>query len=431
MIAAEDLPRTAVATTPLIGRSTASQLSFDAHVREHGPLPMLAGRDLVQMVKRAGLTGHGGAAFPLWRKLEALTQSRGRAVAVGNGAEGEPASGKDQWLLTHRPHLVLDGLQLAAQAVGASDVFLYANELIPLRQLGRVIAERDRARVDPRSVDIVAAPDAFISGEESAVVSYLSGDVALPRFKRPPVFERGVRGRPTLVSNVETLAHLALIARHGPEWFRRVGTSEQPGTMLFTVSGAVASPGVVEAPHGTRLADVIDLAGGATSPLQAVLVGGYHGAWLAPDVAARVRMSRADLAPVEASPGAGVVVALGDSSCGLMESSRVLGYLARESAGQCGPCLNGLPRIAELSRSLVTRNANPAAVTELHRIAGLLEHRGACHHPDGSVRFLRSALRVFSAELELHHRGRCSRTSDEAVLPTPRRSAHDLQRTGS
>lgn len=431
MIAAEDLSRAAVVTTPLIGRSTASQLSLDAHLREHGPLPALPGRDLVQMTRRAGLTGHGGAAFPLWRKLEAVTQSRGRAVAVGNGAEGEPASGKDQWLLTHRPHLVLDGLQLAAQAVGASDVFLYANELIPLRQLGRVIAERDRARIDPRSVDLVAAPDAFISGEESSVVSYLSGDAALPRFKRPPVFERGVRGRPTLVSNVETLAHLALIARHGPEWFRHVGTSEQPGTMLFTVSGAVANPGVVEAPHGTRLADIIDLAGGATSRLQAVLVGGYHGAWLAPDVAARVRMSRADLAPVEASPGAGVVVALGESSCGLMESSRVLGYLARESAGQCGPCLNGLPRIAELSRSLVTRNANPAAVTELHRIAGLLEHRGACHHPDGSVRFLRSALRVFSAELELHHRGRCSRTTDDAVLPTPRRSAHDLQRTGS
>ena len=431
MIAVERRFATAVAATPLIGGSTAAQLSLEAHLGEHGPLPTLSASDVVQLAKRAGLTGHGGAGFPLWRKFEAVARSRGRAVVVGNGAEGEPASGKDQWLLTHRPHLVLDGLQLAAQAVGGSDIFLYANELLPLRQLGRVLAERDRARIDPRSVDVVAAPDAFISGEESSVVSYLSGGVALPRFKQPPVFERGVRGRPTLVSNVETLAHLALIARHGPDWFRRLGTSEQPGTMLFTVSGAVANPGVVEAPHGARLADLIDLAGGATSRLQAVLVGGYHGAWLAPDVAARVRMSRAELAPFEGSPGAGVVVALDEYSCGLMESSRVLGYLARESAGQCGPCLNGLPRIAELCHSLVTRGANPATVTELRRIAGLLEGRGACHHPDGSVRFLRSALRVFSAELELHHRGRCSRTTDDAALPTPRRSAGDLPRTGS
>lgn len=430
MITAEDNVST-VATSPLIGRSTASQLSLGEHLREHGPLPALSRRDIMQSAKSAGLTGHGGAGFPLWRKLEAVMQARGRAVVVGNGAEGEPASGKDRWLLTHRPHLVLDGLQVAAQAVDAGDAFLYANELIPLRQLGRVMAEREGARIDSRSVELVAAPDAFISGEESSVVSHLSGGAALPRFKRPPVFERGVRGRPTLVSNVETLAHLALIARHGADWFRRVGTADQPGTILFTVSGDVASPGVVEAPHGTRLADVIELAGGATSRLQAVLVGGYHGAWLSSDVAARVRMSRTDLAPVGASPGAGVVVALGEHSCGLMESNRVLSYLARESAGQCGPCLNGLPRVAELSRSLVTRNASPAAVTELRRIAGLLEHRGACHHPDGSVRFLRSALQVFSAELELHHQGRCSRTTDDAVLPTPRRSLHDLQRTGS
>lgn len=431
MIATEGRPKSAVAATPLIGRSTAAQLSLDAHLGEHGPLPALSAREIMAFAKWAGLSGHGGAGFPLWRKLEAVAQARGRAVVVGNGAEGEPASGKDHWLLTHRPHLVLDGLQLAAQATGSNDLFLYVNELVPLRQLGAVMADRAARRMDRRPVDLVAAPDAFISGEESSVVSYLSGSAALPRFKQPRVVERGVRGRPTLVSNVETLALLALIARHGPDWFRSVGTSEQPGTMLFTVSGAVARPGVVEAPHGTRLADVIELAGGATSRLQAVLVGGYHGSWLSPEVAARVRVSRADLAPVEASPGAGVVVALGENACGLMESSRVLSYLAGQAAGQCGPCLNGLPRIAELSRSLTTRSANPAAVTELHRIAGLLEHRGACHHPDGSVRFLRSALRVFAAELASHHQGRCSRTTDHAVLPTPRRTVANLQRTGS
>lgn len=415
----------------VIAEQRPAAASVAAHLREHGALPAISPHEVVRLASDAGLTGHGGAGFPLWRKLEAVTQARGRAVVVANGAEGEPASGKDRWLLMHRPHLVLDGLQLAAHATNSADVFLYVNEAHPVRQLAGVLAERRSCGVDRRQVELVAAPDAFISGEESSVVSYLSGGPALPRFKQPRVVERGVRGRPTLVSNVETLALLAMVARRGPQWFRGAGTQEQPGPMLFTVSGAVRRPGVVEAPHGTRLADVLELAGGPSARLQAVLIGGYHGSWLSAADAATARMSRAELAPLDASPGAGVVVAFAESSCGVMETSRVLRYLARESARQCGPCLNGLPRIAELSRSLTMSGANAATVTELHRIAGLIEGRGACHHPDGSVRFLRSALRVFSAELALHHEGRCSRTTNDAVLPTPSRRAADLSRAGS
>jgi NADH:ubiquinone oxidoreductase subunit F (NADH-binding) len=184
-------------------------------------------------------------------------------------------------------------------------------------------------------VRLVAAPDAFVAGEESAAVAAVAGRSAVPADKLLRVTDAGA-----LVQNVETLAHIALIARRGPAWFRSAGTAEEPGTFLATVSGAVADPGVVEAGYGIRLGELIDAAGGATGRLHAVLVGGYHGGWVPahPDVP----VSRAGLAAYGAAPGAGVVIALPAGSCGLAETARIAGYLAGQVAGQCGPCINGV-----------------------------------------------------------------------------------------
>ena len=401
----------------LMGPSPASQHELRAHLAAHGGVPAMTGQAVVQLAVDSRLSGHGGAGFPLHRKLEAVIAARGRAVVVANGAEGEPASAKDRWLLARRPHLVLDGLQLVARATNATDAFLYVNHRLPVTTLDDVLAERRRAGLDPVAVTVVSAPNAFISGEETAVVSHLSGGAALPRFKSPRVTERGVRGRPTLVSNVETLALLALIARRGAGWFGAAGTANEPGTMLLTVGGTVRAPGVVEAAHGTPLADVLALAGGTSGHLQAVLLGGYHGTWLTAEEVASAKLSRSGLAPLGASPGAGVMVAVDHGTCGLVEMSRVMSYLAEESAGQCGPCLNGLPRIATQLKSVAFTGGNQQAVDEMRRLSGLVVGRGACHHPDGSMRFLGSGLRVFAAEVEQHLAGRCSRTSSNAVLP--------------
>jgi len=402
----------------LIGLDPAAQLDVREHLAEHGPLPTLSPREVIDLAAEAGLTGRGGAGFPLWRKLEAVSGARGTPVVIANGAEGEPASAKDRWLLTHRPHLVLDGLQLVANAVGAGDAYLYVTER-SAPGISAVIAARRHAGIDRIAVRRGIAPDRFISGEESAVVSVLAGGAAIPRAKPPRVVERGLNGRPTLVSNVETLALLSLVARRGASWFRSSGTDDAPGTMLFTVGGAVRQPGVVEAAHGAPLHDVLELAGGLSRPLQAVLLGGYHGTWLTAAESGSARMSRSDLADFGASPGAGVVVALAHGTCGLAEISRVMDYLARESAGQCGPCLNGLPRIAAQAHSLAFSGTDRGAVEELQRLSNLVVGRGACHHPDGSMRFLGSGLRVFAGEVALHLEGRCTRTSDDAVLPTP------------
>ena len=416
---AEDVQVDADRSAPgaLVGAAPASQREWRDHLAAHGAMPAMDARAVMRLAVESGLAGHGGAGFPLYRKLEAVTAARGRAVVVANGAEGEPASMKDRWLLSYRPHLVLEGLQLVARATNATEAYLYVNHRVSVEAMTHVLNERRAARADFVAVTVVAAPNAFISGEESAVVSQLSGGVALPRFKAPRVTERGVRGRPTLVSNVETLALLALTARRGPAWFRAAGTPDAPGTMLLSLSGAVRTPGIVEVGHGASLTEVLALAGGPSTELQAVLLGGYHGTWLTPAEVSSAKLSRVDLAPLGASPGAGVMVAIGAGTCGVVEMSRVMSYLAEQSAGQCGPCLNGLPRIADQLKSVAAGRADWGAVNELLRLAGLVVGRGACHHPDGSMRFLRSGLQVFAAEVELHLTGQCSRTSAAVVLP--------------
>jgi NADH:ubiquinone oxidoreductase subunit F (NADH-binding) len=373
----------------------------------HRPPVLDAGR-LVELLRAAGLTGRGGAGFPTWRKVEAVLRAGGTPVVVANGSEGEPASGKDRALLAHQPHLVLDGLQIVAGALGARKAHIY----LPATAAAVVRAALAARRVAV-PVTVTVAPDAFIAGEESAVVAAVSGRPAVPADKLRRITDAGVGGAPTLVQNVETLAHLALIARHGPAWFRSAGTDDEPGTFLATVGGAVQAPGVIEAGYGVRLGDLVDAAGGPSAPLQAVLLGGYHGGWV--PARPELEVSRAALLPYGASPGAGIVLALPAYACGLAETARIAGYLAREVAGQCGPCVNGLPRLAHTLGDLAHHRARPGLPAEVERLAALVTGRGACRHPDGTARMIRSALRTFEADVAAHLAGRCLATGSEGV----------------
>jgi len=389
---------------PPAGQEPGADLA--AHARAHGPLPRARrGRALIEEIRSAGLTGRGGAAFPVAVKMTAVAAGRGRPVVVGNGAEGEPASHKDKHLLWVSPHLVLDGLLLAARAVGARRAYLYAHRGDRLhRRLAEALAQRSAAGWDAIAVTLVAAPPRFLAGEESALASRVAGGPARPTFKHPRVVERGVGGAPTLVQNVETLGHVALIARHGAAWFRQAGTAAEPGTMLVTAHRADGASRVSEVPLSTPLASVLEL---GREPAQAVLAGGYHGAWIPAAQAAALPLANAALRPAGASLGAGVLAALPPGRCGLAETARVLRYLAAESAGQCGPCLNGLPRIAAAFTELAGPAPGPRCLPDLERWSGLVTGRGACHHPDGTVRLVASALRVFRGEIDAHLHGRC------------------------
>jgi NADH:ubiquinone oxidoreductase subunit F (NADH-binding) len=403
---------------PRLLPGTGAQMDLGAHLQVHGATPYRGGPGmLIHTLESAGLTGRGGAAFPTHRKLTAVANQKRTAVVVGNGAEGEPASDKDKTLLWSSPHLVLDGLQLAAEAVGAKRVHLYVHrEPRLVQRLTAALDQRAAAGLDRITVTLVTAPARFLAGEESALANRVEGGAALPCFTPPRIFERGVGGAPTLVQNVETLAQLALISRYGAAWFRSVGTQAEPGSMLTTTRLAGGGGGVAETPIGIPIAELLRL---PEYPAQAVLVGGYHGAWLTPKQAGALTLSNADLRPLGAAVGAGVLAALPADRCGVVESARVLRYLALESAGQCGPCLNGLPLIADTFAQLANHRSAPSARGDLARWSKLVERRGACHHPDGTVRFLRSSLTVFADEVRLHEAGRCSATSYEPFLPIP------------
>jgi NADH:ubiquinone oxidoreductase subunit F (NADH-binding) len=314
---------------------------------------------------------------------------------------------------------VLDGLQLAAEAVGATEAHLYLH-YAPGPQILRALAERAARGLDRLAVTITQAPPRFLAGQETAVVNRLAGGPALPTFQPPRVSERGLGGAPTLVQNAETLAHLALIARYGPRWFRAVGTATEPGSMLTTIYRPGARTQVVEAEIGTPLRTL--LGDGAGAGAQAWLVGGYHGTWLPMPDAAGITLDNASLGQFGAAAGAGVLAALPAGRCGLTEAARVTRYLAAESAGQCGPCLNGLPRIAAALAELAGPGHRRQTLTDLKRWSGpqnLVAGRGACNHPDGTVRFVRSALAVFEPEIRRHARGHCSATDRAPFLPLP------------
>ena len=386
----------------------AGATTLDDHVRRHGGLPNTEARQIRSVVAESGLTGRGGAGFPAHRKLDAVASGR-RAVAIGNAAESEPASRKDRVLLSHAPHLVLDGLQLAARAIDAREAHLY----VPSDAVVDVRAAL-AGRRDPLPVTVHIAPDAFVAGEESAVVSAVAGGPPIPQDKAVRVIERGLHGRPTLVQNVETLAHLALIVRYGADWFRRAGTVDEPGTFLATLTGPVRTPGVYELPYGIRIGDVIAAAGGATEPLQALLIGGYHGAWV--PARPEIEISRAGLAAFDASPGAGIVVPLAARSCGLVATAHVVSYLSGQRAGQCGPCVNGLPRIADTFLALAQCRSYPDLMSQVHRLSRLVVGRGACKHPDGTVRLIRSSLRMFAPEVSAHLAGWCTAATSATYI---------------
>lgn len=408
----EGLPRLLHGMDP-----SGSPMTLAEHERVHGPLHVINPRELIEAVEASGLRGRGGADFPTAQKLRAVAERRRAGAVVVNGNETEPASSKDRLLLSRLPHLVLDGAVLCARAIGAREVIVAAGagSIRTLRALESAVSVRDDGAI---AIRLAALPEGYVSGEESAVINHLNGGAALPTFVPPRPFERGYGGRPTLIQNPETLAQVALVARYGAHWYRELGTSADPGSALVTISGAVAAPGVYELAFGTSFSDLLAAAGGATEPLQALLVGGYFGTWVQSDRALGLRLAREDLRSVGCSLGAGVLIALGQSACGLHESARVIDYLARESAGQCGPCVHGLRAIADSVGALADGRGGGQEQERLWRWTDEVRGRGACHHPNGAVRFVESVLTVFADELEWHRAERC--TARPAGLPMGR-----------
>jgi NADH:ubiquinone oxidoreductase subunit F (NADH-binding) len=412
------------------------------HLATHGPLPgghrgrrrqaRERAAELIEEIERAGLTGRGGAGFPTATKMRAVASARGRAVVIVNAAEGEPASIKDRTLLETLPHLVLDGSLVAAEAVGADEVIVCACESwgAGVEAVELAIAEREHELGGSEravTVRMSTVPGHYVAGHETALVNYLSGGPAKPTFTPPLPFEQGVRRRPTLVNNAETLAHLALVARNGSGWFRQLGTAGEPGSTLVTLSGPVAHAGVYEIENGSSLASLIEAGGGTTTRVRAALLGGYAGAWISGELLQSVALSKEHLAPHGATLGAGIVLLLSAEACPVAETARLSRWLAEQSARQCGPCIHGLDALATTIAQVGAGDAGGHALQRIDRLASLTARRGACAHPDGAVNLILSALEVFEGEFADHARhGPCDGCSRPPELPLPHRPVSDV-----
>jgi NADH:ubiquinone oxidoreductase subunit F (NADH-binding) len=364
--------------------------------------------ELLGEVERSGLRGRGGAGFPVAVKMRAVGSRSGPRLLVANGSEGEPASRKDTLLMARAPHLVLDGATLAAGMVRANEaiVCVKGSSEEAAASLLTAVQEREDAGIDEARVVVRVVSSEYVAGEESALVHQLNGGDAKPTFIPPRPFEAGVGQQPTLLQNVETLAHLALIARFGAEWFREVGTPDDPGSVLITLSGGVTRPGVYEIAAGTRLGELVKAAGGPTDPVQAFLIGGYAGTWFDVQTALDVPLDHQTLRGLGSTLGPGVVFALPEGACGVVETASVAEYMARASSGQCGPCVHGLAAIAEALLDIASGRAAAGTHEWVARWSEDVRGRGACHHPDGAARLVASCLDVFGAEIDRHERGR-------------------------
>lgn len=373
--------------------------ALGAHRRRYGDLPPISAQDLLDLVDSIGLRGRGGAAFPFATKLRTVMEQRAKRTAVVvNLSEGEPASAKDSALARYCPHLVLDGAVAAAVAVGAHEVHVVLPGDRP--ETGRAMRTALAERPDDVDFTVRDADPRFVSGQAKAVIELLSGRPNLPVTTWRPDAVAGLAGRPTLFSNAETWARVGHLLLRGVPEVRRLGTTDEPGTALLTITTPGTVPVVREVEYGSRLRDALPTAAQG----RPALVGGFHGSWSTWLTLASARVSVAGMRLLGIPLGAGVIHVPAPGTCPLDATRRIVDYLAGQSAGRCGPCLNGLPALAAALHAV---HDGRGQVDRVEGLSRLVERRGACAHPDGTARLVRSLVTALPREMRQHTRGEC------------------------
>ncbi|MCV7411223.1 NADH dehydrogenase [Mycobacterium florentinum] len=379
-----------------------------AYRRLGGYLPLADAEALLSEVEASGLVGRGGAAFPLAVKLRTVRDNgrliTGGPVVIANGEEGEPASLKDRWLLRNRPHLVLDGLRLAAAVVAADRAYVYVSDPESAHSVETALGELD-SEIQGISVQVITVAPGYVAGEETAAVRMINGGPAKPTDKPPRPFEAGVDDRPTLVSNVETLANLPYLQGHGSAEFRSQGTSLSPGTFLATITGGGRPPVLYELPHGLAFTELLALHGISPEKVRGALMGGYFAGLLNRTVL-ETSLDHETMRRLGSGLGCGAVSVITDD-CPIAVAAGVLAYFDRENAGQCGSCFNGTAAMAAAAGALRDGAATKEDVDRLRRWSVLLRGRGACATLDAATNIAASLLDQFPAEVTAHLDGTC------------------------
>jgi NADH:ubiquinone oxidoreductase subunit F (NADH-binding) len=364
--------------------------------RETWGSPILSVADFVHAVSGSDLTGRGGAHIPVTWKLDAAREAGPGGTVVVNGAEGEPGSAKDAALLQLRPHLVIDGALAVAEAIEAREVVLWVHESATATRARVADAVRERGTELPVSVRMLLAPDGYVGGEASAVISAVGGGPALPAHSVDRARPWG-DGAAVLVHNAETHARLGMLSLgHDPVETSLVTVAESSAPLRFTRRT------VVEVHRLQTFASV--LSGLGVTPPRAVLLGGMGGTWVEWRDLADLPMDPQELRRRGLSLGAGIIHLLPEGRDGLAESAAILDRLAVESARQCGPCVFGLPSLAasmhqavRARRGGLLRRPSPRHDHKVVAASDLVVGRGACRHPDGAARMAMSAVEVFGS----------------------------------
>ncbi|WP_405833906.1 NADH-ubiquinone oxidoreductase-F iron-sulfur binding region domain-containing protein [Streptomyces sp. NBC_00105] len=380
----------------VLGASPHAAESAEAYRAAGGYAGHATGPDeLLHHLAASGLRGRGGAGFPVAVKLRSVRDRGGRPVVVANGEEGEPGSVKDRWLLRARPHLVLDGLARAAAVTGAVRGYVYLSDPEAGARVRRALAER----APGLPVEVVETAHTYVAGEESAVVRRIDGGPALPTAKPPRPFERGVGGAPTLVSNVETLARIALTAAR-PDLRDRIADST-----LVTLSGGPAAPVLTEVPFGTPLRTLASLLGAPEAT--GALMGGLFGGLVDSAAVDRLPLEPGALAAAGTALGCGAIRFLSPGTCPVTAAADAAGHLAAESARQCGVCVSGTRAVGDALYALAAGTAGPDTADSLQRWSQGLPGRGACGLLDAAAGIAGSLLRAFPRLVRSHLAAPC------------------------
>jgi NADH:ubiquinone oxidoreductase subunit F (NADH-binding)/NADH:ubiquinone oxidoreductase subunit E len=358
-----------------------------------------------ELVKASGLRGRGGAYFPVGAKWEtARTTQHARKILLVNAEEGEPGIYKDRHLLEGDPHKVLEGIQIAALGIGATEVVVFVNGEAHLAR-ERLLAALERARllgVEHVPMEVRLGSGGYVLGEETALINAIHGQRAEPLARPPFPAVSGLYASPTVINNVESLTNLPDIVHNGADWFRGVGTDQNPGTKLVSLAGAVRRPGLYEVELGTPLRSIVDDYGGGTSgPVGMLLVGGPSGSILPPSLLD----TPLDVQPLQAVGGvlgAGGIVPLTEDHCPVAEVRELIAYNARESCGKCTPCREGTVRLHAMFEDL--RPVDPQLLDELNDV---LAFGSLCGLGQMAPNPVRSLLRHFGDVVAEHRRGYC------------------------
>jgi len=396
----------------------------------------------IEEVSAAGVRGRGGAGFPAGVKWRSVAEAGGaRHFTVANGAEGEPGTFKDRALLRANPYAILEGLLISAVAVGATETFLavkssFVQELAAVR---RALREIDSAGwLQGVTVGIVTGPEEYLFGEEKALLEVIEGNEPLPRWLPPyihglfatapqlgwesaesePGQAGGDESNPTLVNNVETLAHAAWVMNHGADAFRSVGTSESPGTVLCTVVGDIERPGVVEVAMGTPLRAVIEHCGGVPEGRDVKAV--FSGVANAVITGDRVDtpLTYEDMESAGSGLGAGGYVVYDDSTCMVEVACTLSRFLWVESCGQCPPCKLGTGAITATLERIRTGTGTDRDLGEIEKRLRFVADGNRCFLPVQERTMIASMLRAFPEDVAAHLEGACP--NGGAAVPTPK-----------